>query len=226
MKPRTSLLRSVLFFLSRREKESKRWREGGELIVYVISLRTLLTALFVFCQTATKTVTPDLLMRAWVLSGCRFIPVHVQVLFCSAPSSSELRKNAKVWCVFGVAHEPSCTFCLAWKPTNPRTWKPTRTGCVPAGRTPQWQTQHRNYSRCLSEVFSEYVNECSCIQSAPGLCGQLPSFKGKATMWRAGCEEMDAGRERPGWDQGVCLQRWIIFYRCVIFTFHHLSCRA
>lgn len=53
----------MLFFLPQREREQT-MEGGGELIVYIISLRTLLTALFVFCQTARKAVTADLFMCA------------------------------------------------------------------------------------------------------------------------------------------------------------------
>lgn len=54
-----SVLSSALFF----HRDGEQIKEGGgELIIYIISLRTPLTALFVFCQITTKTVTADLLM--------------------------------------------------------------------------------------------------------------------------------------------------------------------
>ena len=138
--------------------------EGGwERTVYIISLRTLLTALFVFCQTATKTVTTDLFTCAWVLSGCRFIPVLVQVHFCSPRSSAQAHA-----CVYGV--------CSGWA-----------SALAPFISYMETHQDRRraSYRQALVDVtqrLQRYLVSAWVNARAPGRHGQLPSFKGKATM--------------------------------------------
>lgn len=118
-----------------------------------------------------------------MLSGCRFIPVLVQVHFCSQRSFKQAQIHAVVLCVRCVSWY-SVSLCARlfyllldrnMETHHPRTRQPTKTGLVPAGQT--LSDRHNTEAR---EVFSECVIECSCMQICPRPLWSAAKFQGQS----------------------------------------------
>lgn len=151
-----------------------------------------------FCRIATKTVTTDLFLRAWLFSGCRFIRLLVKV--------SRRTDLCRVQCVL-----------LYRGNSPPRTWQPANTGPVLGSET--LSDRHNTGPKCPGEAFGECVSKCSCIQSPQAFVASCQVWRAKwpRSVWRvqAGGEQMDASRGLYGSDtKSQCLLNSFIFNYC------------
>lgn len=129
--------------------------------------------------------------------GFVLIPVFVQFHFSLPWSSNKLWQQAQVFVLSTARLYP---FDSNVETHHPEHGSLPSLGFVPAGQTlSRGQTQHRS-ELSETEVFRRCMSKCSCSQSALGLCGLLPSLKGKATVVYV----KDPGRVKWKWLLAKC----------------------
>lgn len=150
--------------------------------------------------------------------GFVVIPVFVQFHFSLPWSSNKLWQQAQVFVLSTARLYP---FDSNVETHHPEHGSLPSSGFVPAGQTlSRGQTQHRSE---LTEVFRRCMSKCSCSQSALGLCGLLPSLKGKPpwSTWRTQAEWNGNGCWLSALESLSLLKSWI--FKDSIFVLLSLS---
>lgn len=162
---------------------------GGEGIIYIISENTAL------CALPANTVR-SCLCAACVLRVCTYSCLCAVSLQFTVKLQQALTAGTSL--VLSTAR--LYPFDSNVETHHPEHGSLPSSGFVPAGQTlSRGQTQHRS-ELSETEVFRRCMSKCSCSQSALGLCGLLPSLKGKATVVYV----KDSGRVKWKWLLAKC----------------------